>query len=64
MRDQRFEARSPPRRVLGERNLPALRRFVDANPEYFVAVNGEPPHPDEAEREFCDTPPAGRTARW
>ena len=45
-------------RVLGEDDIAALQRFFDANPEYFFNVGGEPPRPDEAEREFRDVPPA------
>ncbi|HEX6705312.1 MAG TPA: GNAT family N-acetyltransferase [Albitalea sp.] len=40
-------------------DLPALQRFFDANPEYFLAVSGQPPRPDEARQEFEDRPPAG-----
>ena len=50
-------------RDLVESDLPALQRFFDANPDYFVAVNGEPPRADEAEREFRDAPPAGMAYR-
>ena len=50
-------------RDLVESDLPALQRFFDENPDYFVAVNGEPPHADEAEREFRDAPPAGMAYR-
>jgi ribosomal protein S18 acetylase RimI-like enzyme len=50
-------------RALGERDLPELQRFFAANPEYFVAVNGEPPRADEAEIEFRDVPPAGMPYR-
>jgi ribosomal protein S18 acetylase RimI-like enzyme len=35
-----------------------LQRFFEANPDYFVAVNGEPPRPDEAACELHDAPPA------
>jgi len=50
-------------RPLAERDIAALQRFFEANPEYFVNVNGEPPRPDEAEHEFHDTPPAGMAYR-
>jgi ribosomal protein S18 acetylase RimI-like enzyme len=50
-------------RPLAERDIAALQRFFDANPEYFVDVNGEPPRADEAEREFHDTPPPGMAYR-
>jgi RimJ/RimL family protein N-acetyltransferase len=39
-------------------DLPALQAFFEANPEYFAAVNGAPPRPDEAQQEFDDRPPA------
>lgn len=35
-----------------------LQRFFDANPAYFVAVDGEPPGPDEARDELASAPPA------
>lgn len=44
---------------LDEPDLPALQAFFDANPDYFVTVNGQPPRPDEARQEFADRPPAG-----
>ncbi|KQU74964.1 MULTISPECIES: GNAT family N-acetyltransferase [unclassified Rhizobacter] len=44
---------------LTDSDLPALQAFFDANPGYFVAVNGMPPRPDEARQEFEDRPPAG-----
>ena len=40
-------------------DLPALQDFFVANPEYFLAVNGMPPRPDEAKLEYEDRPPAG-----
>ncbi|MGA0610187.1 GNAT family N-acetyltransferase [Caldimonas sp. KR1-144] len=43
--------------VLAEADLPALQAFFEANPEYFHAVCGEPPRPDEARQEFDDRPP-------
>jgi len=42
---------------LAEADLPALQAFFDANPAYFVTVNGAPPRPDEARHEFDDRPP-------
>ena len=50
-------------RVLGAGDVAELQRFFDANPEYFVAVNGEPARPDEAEHELADAPPAGMPYR-
>ena len=38
--------------------MPRLQRLFDTNPEYFIAVNGLPPRPDEAAREYDDLPPA------
>jgi GNAT superfamily N-acetyltransferase len=43
---------------LAEEDLPALQAFFVANPEYFQAVTGAPPRPDEAKREFEFQPPA------
>jgi GNAT superfamily N-acetyltransferase len=42
---------------LDREDTPLLQQFFDANPEYYLAVNGEPPVPDEAAREFADLPP-------
>ena len=63
MRDELLGAPTWRLRALDERDLPALQRFFDANPEYFVDINGEPPRVDEAEREFRDTPPPGMAYR-
>jgi GNAT superfamily N-acetyltransferase len=38
--------------------VPALQAFFEENPEYFLAVNGVPPRPSEAQDEFDDLPPA------
>ena len=35
-----------------------MQRFFEANPEYFLTVNGEGPGADEAKHEFADVPPA------
>ena len=43
---------------IGEEDLPALQRFFDENPAYFLAVGGEGPHPDQAREEFGGRPPA------
>ena len=40
-------------------DIPALQRFFEANSEYFHAVNGREPSPDEAHMELHDAPPAG-----
>lgn len=50
-------------RTLGAADADELQRFFDANPEYFLAVNGEPPRHDEAAREIADVPPAGMPYR-
>lgn len=44
---------------IGEGDLPALQRFFEANPEYFLAVSGERPGADVAREEFADRPPPG-----
>jgi GNAT superfamily N-acetyltransferase len=44
---------------LAEEDLPALQAFFVANPEYFQAVTGAPPRPDEAKQEFESRPPPG-----
>jgi GNAT superfamily N-acetyltransferase len=44
-------------RELRRDELPALQALFDANPDYFIAVGGQPPLPDEAEREFDELPP-------
>ena len=63
MAGDRPQSQRPEPRVLRESDLPALQRFFDRNPEYFLAVGGEPPRADEAEREFRDVPPAGMAYR-
>jgi GNAT superfamily N-acetyltransferase len=45
-------------RELARDDLPRLQALFEANPEYFLAVNGVAPRPDEAMREFDDRPPA------
>lgn len=46
--------------------LPALQAIFEADPRYFVQVGGQPPRPDEAEREFEERPPAhlGCSDHW
>ena len=63
MRDDPAAKRPPRLRPLAERDIAALQRFFEANPDYFVNVNGEPPRADEAEREFHDTPSPGMAYR-
>jgi GNAT superfamily N-acetyltransferase len=50
-------------RELGTADVEAVQRFFDANPEYFLTVNGEGPGPGEAKNEFADLPPAGMPYR-
>jgi ribosomal protein S18 acetylase RimI-like enzyme len=57
MPDDRSQAQHWRLRVLGDDDAGMLQRFFDANPEYFLAVNGEPPRPDEATHELHDAPP-------
>lgn len=39
-------------------DIPELQRFFEANPEYFLAVEGRPARPDEAHAEFySELPP-------
>ena len=45
--------------ALGVDDIPRLQRFYEANPQYFVAVNGEPPGPREAHDEIHGELPAG-----
>jgi ribosomal protein S18 acetylase RimI-like enzyme len=43
----------------GAQEIPALQRFFEENPEYFLAVSGEGPHAGQALEEFEDRPPPG-----
>jgi GNAT superfamily N-acetyltransferase len=45
---------------------PLLQRFFDANPEYFLSIQGEPARPDEAHDEIHGELPAGWpfTKKW
>lgn len=47
-------------------DAPALQAFFDANPEYFVAITGEPAGPGEALAEITELPPPDFrwTRRW
>ena len=45
-------------RRLEAHEVPALQALFDANPEYFLAINGRPALPDEAQDEFLERPPA------
>jgi GNAT superfamily N-acetyltransferase len=61
-----FECSALYARALRADELPRLQALFDANPEYFLAVNGRPPHPDEAQSEFDEMPPPhlGFSRRW
>jgi GNAT superfamily N-acetyltransferase len=43
-----------------------LQAFFEANPDYFIGINGRQPHPDEAQSEFDEMPPPhlGFSRRW
>ena len=65
----RWEVSIPGRhscREMGADAAPRLQRFFEANPEYFVAVNGEPAREGEAAEELASRPPAemGFTRVW
>ncbi len=45
-------------RTLVASDVPALQHFFEENPEYFLAVNGDPPRESEAQEEFDELPPA------
>jgi hypothetical protein len=50
---------------LTEELQPQLQRFYEDNPEYFVAVQGEPAGSSEACKTIHDKPPPGwSTCRW
>ncbi len=51
---------------LGPADEPALQRFFEANPAYFIAVQGEPAGPRAAHDEIHEELPAGWpfTKRW
>ena len=53
-------------RDLTSSDVPALQALFDANPEYFLTINGRRPHPNEAQVEFEELPPAflTYTHRW
>jgi len=53
-------------RELQADEVPQLQALFDANPEYFVAINGRRANADEAQVEFDEMPPAhlGFTRRW
>lgn len=45
-------------RELTEQEVPALQALFDANPEYFMAINGQPADPEDAWLEWAERPPA------
>lgn len=66
-------AQRPPSPITGLRTVeltaadePALQRFFEANPQYFLAVHGEPAGPNEAYEAIHDKPPPdwGFTKKW
>jgi RimJ/RimL family protein N-acetyltransferase len=44
---------------LQSEDIPELQRFFEANPEYFLAVEGRPASPSEADEELHSELPAG-----
>jgi RimJ/RimL family protein N-acetyltransferase len=52
-----FESPEFVARVLGSDDLPALQALFDENPDYFIAINGLPARPDDAQRELDELPP-------
>lgn len=60
-RTAQFEARE-----LAAHQVPLLQALFDANPLYFLTVNGRPPGPQEAQIEFDELPPdhLGYRQRW
>jgi len=52
--------------ILVASDVAALQLFFEENPEYFLAVNGEPPRDSEAQEEFDFLPPAEMSfnERW
>lgn len=53
-------------RELAANEVPLLQALFEANPEYFLAINGRPALPNEARIEFEDRPPASMsyTRQW
>ena len=39
-------------------DIPVVQRFLEENPDYSLLVEGEPPAPDAAQKEFAQMPPA------
>jgi GNAT superfamily N-acetyltransferase len=61
-----FQSAALVARELRADEVPQLQALFDANPEYFVAVNGRHAKPDEAQVEFDELPPPhlGFSRRW
>ena len=53
-------------RELPQAQLPLLQAYHDANPEYFLTINGRMPPPGFARQEFDERPPAHMpySQRW
>jgi len=43
---------------MGARDIPAVQRFLQENPDYALLVEGEPPAADAAKKLFAQMPPA------
>ena len=43
---------------MGARDIPAVQRFLEQNPDYSRLVEGGPPAADAAKKEFAQMPPA------
>lgn len=52
-----FTAAGLSARALRADEVPALQAFYDANPQYWLTVNGVPPPPDLARIDFDERPP-------
>jgi GNAT superfamily N-acetyltransferase len=61
-----FESSGHYGRELAASEVPLLQELFEANPEYFILVNGRRPNADEAQVEFDELPPAHLTynKRW
>lgn len=44
-------------RELRQGEVPLLQALLEANPEYFLTINGVPPEPGQAQIEFSELPP-------
>lgn len=64
--DELFDAGAFRAVELGSKDIPGLQRFFELNPEYFLAVNGQPPTTHEADEEIHGTVPDGWafTRKW